>query len=284
MADATKIAWTESTFNPWRGCVKVSEGCKHCYAETWSKRTGKKIWGADAAREHAAESYWKKPLTWNTEAHASGQRRLVFCSSLADVCENRDDLLEARARLMRLIEMTQDLTWLLLTKRPENFLPLFGRRWSSGWPKNVWAMTTAEDQKNADVRLALLSKVPAAVLGVSYEPAIEAVDFVRAQRGHARKVDWIIAGGESGTGARPFHLNWARAARDACRETGAAFFMKQVGAHAHDTHADGRPICRAKTSCTGFGDWNRTLAFQEPKGGDPAEWPEDLRVREFPAT
>ncbi len=276
MAKETKIAWTDATFNPWRGCVKVSEGCAHCYAESWSKRMGKKIWGADAAREHASEAYWKQPLKWNKEAQASGQPFLVFCSSLADVCEDRDDLIEPRARLARLISETQHLTWLLVTKRPENFNRFFGHLWpgrSGTWPRNVWALTTVENNAQAEKRLPHLLRVPAVVLGVSYEPALELVEFgpyLQNLSEPTSGVDWVIAGGESGGGARPFDLSWARNVIASCRANGAAPFIKQLGAKPVDSDlgpddpAAGRPF------------------FKDKKGGDWDEWPEDLRVREFP--
>lgn len=285
MAKETKIAWAHGTFNPWRGCVKVSPGCAHCYAEGWAKRTGKDIWGKDARREHASESYWKQPEKWNREAAASGKPFRVFCASLADVCEDRDDLLEPRARLMRLIEQTPYLTWLLCTKRPENFLSHFGRRWGPQWPRNVWALTTAENQEQADKRLPELMKVPAIVRGVSHEPALEAVDFTkwltptdpgedgeRLCHGHGldschqcarESLNWIITGGESGSGARPFHMAWARKAKGACEEAGAVFFMKQAGA---------RPVMDPLDSAV----------IRAQKGDDMNEWPGDLRVQEFP--
>lgn len=272
MAKETKIAWAHGTFNPWRGCTKISEACKHCYAEGWAKRTGKDIWGPDAAREHASASYWKQPLRWAEEAAKSGQPFRVFCSSLADVCEDREDLLEPRARLMRLIEQTPALTWLLCTKRPENFGRFFSVRWGNDWPKNVWALTTAEDQANADKRIPELLKVPSIVRGVSYEPALGPVDFrpwiLRqvTEGEHAGKLvqglDWVIVGGESGSAARQFDLAWARQIVKDCRDLGAAPFVKQLGR---------RPI-----TC------GNRLLLESPKGDDPSEFPKDLQVQEFP--
>jgi len=288
MAKETKISWCNGTFNPWRGCVKVSPGCQHCYAEGWAKRTGKDIWGKDAKREHASESYWRQPEKWNQEAAMTGKPFRVFCASLADVCEDRDDLLEPRARLMRLIEETPYLTWLLCTKRPENFRRFFGRRWGQEWPKNVWALTTAENQEQADKRLPHLLEIPAVIRGVSYEPALGPVNFLpyltqllpvmRERRedeggdanfihtGEYRCVPgihWVIAGGESGGGARPFHMAWARKAKGACEEAGAVFFMKQAGA---------RPVMDPLDSAV----------IRAQKGDDMNEWPGDLRVQEFP--
>ena len=267
MAKETKIAWAHGTFNPWRGCTKVSEACRHCYAEGWAKRTGKDIWGPQAEREHASEAYWKQPEKWNAEAAKKRQPFRVFCSSLADVCEDREDLLEPRARLMRLIEQTPALTWLLCTKRPENFVPFFGRRWGQSWPKNVWALTTVENRDAAKIRLPHLAEVPATVIGVSYEPALEFVDFLRCQADYmnGRKLDWLIVGGESGGGARAFWLEWARHNRAICTATGTAFFMKQLGA---------RPVFDR--------DEEGSYLRLGQKGDDPTRWPSDLRVQEFP--
>lgn len=269
MAKETKIAWANGTFNPWRGCTKVSAACQNCYAENWAKRTGKDIWGPTAAREHAAESYWKQPVKWNRDAAASGQPFRVFCSSLADVCEDREDLLAPRARLMRLIEATPALTWLLCTKRPENFGRFFGVRWGLNWPKNVWALTTAEDNEQAEKRIPHLLTVPAVVRGVSYEPALGPVNFRSfilrqvAEGEHAGKLvqglNWIIFGGESGAGARKANLDWARSVRDQCQDLGAAFFMKQLG----------------NALARGHG-------YSSSKGDQVEEWPTDLQRQEFP--
>src|SRR5690349_347144 len=122
MSATSKIQWTHSTFNPWRGCTKVSSGCTHCYAESLSKRNPKTlgVWGANGSRAIAAESYWRQPLKWDKEARKTGQPWRVFCASLADVFEDRPELHAPRLRLLKLIEETTSLTWLLLTKRPEN--------------------------------------------------------------------------------------------------------------------------------------------------------------------
>src|SRR5690606_36582345 len=87
MAETTKISWTDSTFNPWRGCTKIAAECSSCYADTMSKRNPKTlgVWGPRGTRVVAAESYWRQPLKWDREAAAAGERRRVFCASLADV-------------------------------------------------------------------------------------------------------------------------------------------------------------------------------------------------------
>lgn len=285
MAKTSSIAWTHGTFNPVRGCSKVSESCRYCYAEVWAKRTGKVIWGEDAEREQASESYWRQPLKWNAEAAASGKPFRVFCASLADVCEDHPSWVAPRARLMRLIEYTPALTWLLCTKRPENFGRFFGVRWGAHWPKNVWALTTVEDNKQAKLRLPHLLKVPANVLGVSYEPALELVRFEPWLQGSdpIRGIDWLIVGGESGAHARPFNIDWAKYAVDDCRASGATPFVKQLGAQPVTDNAnrwDFPPHVR-------YFDYGIAAAgcrfkLNDSKGGDMEEWPQELQVQEFP--
>lgn len=130
MAEETNIEWCNHTFNPWRGCVKISAGCAHCYAETLSKRNPAVLgeWGKDAARVEAVESYWMQPLRWHKSAVEAGEIRTVFVGSLMDVGEDRRDLDPLRDRLMALIALTPlvkrengrmaGLRYLLLTKRP----------------------------------------------------------------------------------------------------------------------------------------------------------------------
>lgn len=88
MGENSKIEWTDHTFNPWIGCTKLADGCKHCYAETLSRRTGNAQWGPEGTRVVTSDAYWKKPLKWNREAESSGKRARVFCASLADVFED----------------------------------------------------------------------------------------------------------------------------------------------------------------------------------------------------
>lgn len=96
----TEINWTEHTFNPWWGCVKVSPACDNCYAEAQSKRWGHSIWGKDAERRRMSDKYWEEPLKWDKTAKALGERHRVFCASMADVFERREDLEPAAARLL----------------------------------------------------------------------------------------------------------------------------------------------------------------------------------------
>lgn len=241
----SKIAWTDHTFNPWWGCVRVSEGCVKCYAETFSKRTGNDIWGVDKPRRFFGDKHWDEPFQWDVEAQRSGKRTTVFCASMADVFEDRRDLDEPRERLWKLIGATPFLTWLLLTKRPANMADMLPISWRAQPLSNVWLGTTVEDQ-NVDFRISILKEIPAAIRWLSVEPMIGPVCIERM-----KGIDWVIVGGESGAGCRPMQLDWARHLRDDCKDNNVAFFMKQLGGH--------------------------------PNKRDQLEdFPEDLRIRELP--
>lgn len=193
MGTNSAIQWTDHTFNPWRGCTKVSQGCKNCYAETLSARNPSVlgIWGPKGSRPVAAESYWKQPEKWDREAKEQGVRKRVFCASLADVFEGPEtmpadaweDVELARLRLWAWIEATPNLDWLILTKRPENFwkvgLSFFGGPglMAGGMPENAWIGTSVEDQKTADERIPELLKIPATVRFLSCEPLIGSVQL-----------------------------------------------------------------------------------------------------------
>ncbi len=308
----SKIAWTNHTFNPWWGCEKVSPGCKNCYAEKFATgRLRMPVWGQDAERKIASESLWRKPLLWNKRAADKGVRERAFCASMADVFEDYQGpdaarVMEARERLWALIEATPSLDWLLLTKRPENMRSMLSAQWGDvkaekstlTLPSNLWLGTTVENQEQAAKRLPHLLALPSKIRFVSYEPALEAVDFAkwlwpvhwswdaRYQRpedalkagafakrepqklvhANARFIDWLIVGGESGTGARPFNPAWASQVVEQCKAAQTSVFVKQFGAN---------PTLR---SGSGWGPVTAT------KGDDITEWPEQLRVREFPET
>jgi len=199
----SKIQWCDHTFNPWMGCTRVSDGCKHCYAETMmDHRYGKVKWGPQGKRIRTAQAYWKQPLKWNEgvwvecdtcglrqELDEHGQcpkcqrpmvatmrrvRARVFCASLADVFELKEDQKEEmdqwRSDLFGLIEITPNLDWLLLTKRPENVRRMVP--WNSSYPDNVWIGTSVEDQDAVNKRIPQLLKIPAKVRFVSCEPLL----------------------------------------------------------------------------------------------------------------
>ena len=226
MAKSTSIEWTDHTFNPWWGCTKISPGCEHCYAEAWARRVGESVWGHKEPRRFFRDSHWHQPRAWNAEAVATHQRRRVFCASMADVFEDRRDLDATRERLWKLIADTPYLDWQLLTKRPQTVHRL--APWGKNWPTNVWLGTTVEDQARADIRLPILLRIPAKVRFLSCEPLIGRVDLSTLLR-HEREIDWIIAGGESGPGARPMDPSWVRSLRDFSRQLRIAFHFKQWG-------------------------------------------------------
>lgn len=144
MSEHSSIEWTDHTFNPWWGCARVSPACEHCYAETFSKRLGQKIWGVRAERRFFGDPHWREPLKWDRRAAKIGERHRVFCGSMCDIFEDRRDLDVHRERLWRLMAETPNLDWLLLTKRPENVALM--APWREPWPFNVWLGTTVEDQ------------------------------------------------------------------------------------------------------------------------------------------
>jgi protein gp37 len=214
MAENSKIEWTDSTWNPWMGCTKVSPGCQHCYAETMmDHRYGKVKWGPQGARVRTSAETWKKPLRWNknnwyechdcgwrgshddTLAHADWEREIcpscksfnteitrqrMFCASLADMFEDNPQLDEWRSELFALIEATPNLDWLLLTKRPEKVTNMIPYTWLNNFPQNIWMGTSVESQKYADERVPALLRIPAKVRFLSCEPLLGHIDLSEA--------------------------------------------------------------------------------------------------------
>ena len=211
----------------------MSEACDNCYAETWAKRLGKKVWGPSTPRRFFGDTHWNEPLKWNKEAGEEGIRRRVFCASMADVFENRPDLVEHRLRLLKLIEQTPNLDWLLLTKR----IHLVRKQLPKGYafPKNVWLGATVETQDAANKRIEYLLEFDSpSVRFLSCEPMLGPIDlsqFLKRKPGSA-KLDWVIAGGESGHGSRPMNPAWPQALLKQCSEAGVAFHFKQWGEYA----------------------------------------------------
>lgn len=291
MGDETGIGWTDHTFNPWLGCTKVSQGCVNCYAETLIKnRMGKDLWGPKGDRQRTAPANWRKPLKWNAEARAEGRRHRVFCASLADVFEDHPVAHECREDLWPLIKGTEWLDWQLLTKRPENFELMLPVDWGDGYP-NVWLMVSAEDQDNWDRRVPILLRTPAAVRGVSAEPLLGPIEPGDAMLDSPR-ISWLIIGGESGTGARPMDLAWARKLLDyaVCDDT--PVFMKQLGAKPREHYRDrsgwnvdlkwcGGSDVPPVSSSQREPDWWAPM-LKARKGDDPSEWAADLRVQQWP--
>jgi len=248
MGATTEISWTDATFNPWWGCLKVSPGCTNCYALTLSKRFGHDIWGPSktTSRRTFGPKHWAEPLKWNKEAEQAGQRKRVFCASMADVFEDHPQLPPERAKLWTLIEQTSWLDWLLLTKRPENIDQMLPDRWrraDKGFPHNVWLGFSAEDQQRFDERWQIMEWVKRMwyprVVFCSAEPLLGPLDISDAlteidlgddeHQVWSATLDWVIAGGESGRGARPACPDWFRGLRDQCQAAGISYHFKQWG-------------------------------------------------------
>ncbi len=198
MAELSGIEWTDSTFNPWLGCLKVSPGCANCYAETLMNRYKRDVFGPGPKRQKTGSGTWNQPRKWERDGfsacHSCGQRqpwprpdadgrraceschelgslypvrRRVFCASLADVFEDNErqpELSEWRKALWFLIEETPDLDWLILTKRPENIESMLPIVWDEDGgnpfiPENVYLGTSAENQEEFDRRWEILEHV-----------------------------------------------------------------------------------------------------------------------------
>jgi protein gp37 len=218
VADRSSIEWTEATWNPVRGCTKVSEGCRYCYAEAFAER-----WRGIPGHPYekgfdlrTAPELLDLPLRWK-------RPRMIFVNSMSDLfheevpCEFIQSVFDVMGR-------APHHRFQVLTKRAKRLAEL-----SSGlpWPPNIWLGVSIEDQANA-YRLAFLQKVRASVRFVSFEPLLGPIDLDLAG------VHWVIVGGESGPRARPMEAEWARAVRDRCRSEGVPFFFKQWGGKRKD--------------------------------------------------
>lgn len=207
MGANSKIEWCDHTHNRWMGCTKKSEGCANCYAEAMmDKRYGKVKWGPGGMRVRTSAQTWKQPLRWNKETwrecvqcgyrgkvgpgetyylcrcgsrETKPTRQRVFCGSLMDVGDDHPSILrEWIEDLVRMIEQTPNLDWLLLTKRPGELYMVFGMFWGfEPWPENVWVGVSVEDQETANIRIPLLQSIPAAVKFLSCEPLLDHIDL-----------------------------------------------------------------------------------------------------------
>jgi protein gp37 len=214
MAAESNIEWTEYTWNPVTGCVKISQGCKHCYAERMSRRL--KAMGSSryengfvpTLHEDLLElpKRWKKP-------------RVIFVNSMSDLFQ--EDVPESFiARVFETMRDCPQHTFQILTKRGERLARLAA---ALPWPRNVWMGVSVEDQRVMD-RVRDLADVPAAVRFLSCEPLIGPLDDLPL-----KSIDWVIVGGESGPGARPMNRAWVESIRQQCERAKVAFFFKQWG-------------------------------------------------------
>jgi protein gp37 len=266
MADQSKIEWTNATWNPLRGCTRVSEGCRNCYAERVAARfsdVGQPFHGfAERVRGirnpetkqgtfvnisrwtgevELVEKQLEDPLRWK-------KPRRIFVNSMSDLFHEKVQE-EWLAKIFKVMVDSPRHTFQILTKRPERMLEVMKGFTEFSTPfrgkplPNVWLGVSVEDQATADERIPLLNQTPAAVRWVSYEPALGPVDF------YGTRIDWLVCGAESGPGARPMDIEWARSAKRQCGYD-VPFFMKQIC-------EKGRKI-------------------------PVMDWPSDLQVREYP--
>lgn len=302
MSADTKIEWAHppgfrgATWNPTRGCRKISPGCKHCYAETFAER-----WRGTPG--HAYEQGFdprtapgkldlplrtKAPTAWFVNSMSdlfledfTDEYIAAVFGVMAASPRHRFLVLTKRAeRMRRWFEWVARLGLGLDGKAPERGRKMFGNV-ESPWPlPNVWLGVSVESQAHL-IRIDDLRRTPAAKRFVSLEPLLEDPGVM-----DLHGIDWLIVGGESGPGARPFDVAWARSAIEQCRAAGVPVFVKQLGA---------RPIlcaaCRNSGLDSSGANWCQSCGgeaadeiaeFRNRKGADPSEWPEDLRVREWP--
>ena len=254
MADRTKKEWATTTWSPITGCTKISDGCKNCYAERMAKRlAGRFGYPADEPfRVTLHPDRLERPLKWK-------KPRRVFVCSMSDFFHPLVPL-EFQAKVFRIVEQCPQHTFLFLTKRTEQ-LDLFNR--VCGWPDlpNAWLGVTAENQEQADKRIPLLLQTPAAVRFVSCEPLLGPVLLKNAWLYYNCStpgqeswdgLDWVIVGSESGPRRRFMALDWARMLAAQCATANVPVFIKQLPINVKVSH-------------------------------EPSEWPEDLRIREYPA-
>lgn len=297
----TSIEWTDFTWNPIRArryklsggpktgtfCTRISPGCQHCYASVINTRFGTGLeYSVPNLAEH--EEFFIDEKILAQPMHRKKPAR-IFVGDMFDLFHEAIPF-ELIRQVSEIISECQQHTFQLLTKRAKRMREF--SQWMAGpdhisiaeWPRNVWLGVSVEDQKRHDERAPLLQQTPAAVRFLSVEPQLEEIRLVidtpevgeiSTLRGFdgcdppIPGIDWVIVGGESGPGARPFNLAWAESILDQCRAAEVPCFIKQLGS---------RPEWPNK-----YWQGLRPPRLHDRKGGDPAEWPERLRVREFPS-
>lgn len=219
MSDRSAIEWTDATWNPVRGCVKVSPGCTHCYAETFAERFRgvpghpyEQGFDLRLVPEKLAE-----PLRWKTP-------RMVFVNSMSDLFQ--DGVPDGYAVMVaKIMEMANWHTFQVLTKRSERMRDMLrGQLAFAGSQRHIWWGVSVEDRRFGVPRIGHLREAPAAVRFLSIEPLLE--DIGQLDLGG---IAWVITGGESGAGARPMKKAWVTSLRNQCRRAGVPFFFKQWG-------------------------------------------------------
>lgn len=219
MSSQSNIEWTDSTWNPVRGCTKLSPGCKHCYAQTFAERfrgvAGHPYeLGFDlrTVPERLAD-----PLKWSSP-------RMIFVNSMSDLFHDGvpEEYIE---RVCQVMSLAKWHTFQVLTKRSARLSKLLSsrlRRFAE--MQHIWWGVSVENRKHGLPRIDDLRNTPAFVRFLSVEPLLEGLGSL-----NLAGVSWVIVGGESGPGARPIEAEWVRSIRDQCREARVPFFFKQWG-------------------------------------------------------
>lgn len=274
MGDNSKIQWTSASWNPFQGCRKISQGCARCYMFRDKER-----YGQDPTNVHRSSRLtFEKPLKWQREAERgdrTGDACRVFTCSWSDwFIEEADAWRDDAWAIIRACPL---LTFQVLTKRSDRIAGHLPTDWGAGWP-NVWLGVSVEDRENLG-RIDDLRIIPAAIRFLSVEPLLGDVGEIDLSG-----IAWVIVGGESGneTGkyeARPCDIEWIRSIVRQCLDTGVACFVKQLGSKPYvvrDLRSQGQPA--------GMPDniFRVLLDLRDRHGEDWSEWPEDLRVRNFP--
>ena len=244
----SNIEWTHHTANLWWGCTKVHAGCDNCYAMFEAKRRGNDVWGNDKPRRHI-KNVWIEIEKYQKQAAAKGEIHRVFVGSMMDIFEKPMSLVDykgiphienesefwntgqLRDKLFNeVIPNSPNLMFLLLSKRPSNINKYIPDSWKKNPPKNVMFGTSPVNQETAEKLISQLDEINGYKF-LSVEPQLDDIDFT-AKMSNGKmlieSVDWIIQGGESGHGRRPFDIEWGRKLRDLCLEKGVPYFFKQI--------------------------------------------------------
>ncbi len=219
MSENSPIEWTDSTWNPVRGCTKISPGCKHCYAERFAERF-RGVAGHPFERGFDLRLIPEKldaPLLWR-------RPRRIFVNSMSDLF-HEDVPVDYIARVGAVMRRADWHTYQVLTKRHERMRALLSGelRWMASLA-HVWFGVSVEDREHGLPRIDALRRTPASLRFLSVEPLLEDLGEIDLSG-----IDWVIAGGESGPGARRMEERWVMSLLARCRRQGVPFFFKQWG-------------------------------------------------------
>ena len=219
MSQKSSIEWTDATWNPVRGCTKISPGCAHCYAETFAERF-RGVPGHPYEQGFDLRLVHEKldePLRWASS-------RMIFVNSMSDLFHEDvpDDFI---LDVVRVMELATWHTFQVLTKRSERVRDLLeGKLRFAATLPHIWWGVSVENQRHGIPRIEYLRKAPAAVRFLSIEPLLEDLGTLDLEG-----ISWVIVGGESGGGARPIEPEWVLSIRDQCKAARIPFFFKQWG-------------------------------------------------------